>query len=109
MDFTHQPSGLVWANTLARQEARKARIITGKTNAQYISEYSDYKQYVDEKLDSSLTQDTRLSRTPQFLKQQNLTISADILNVLIAKPLLIQRIPVWRPTPVAVLSGLMSA
>lgn len=55
MDFTHQPSGLVWANTLARQEARKARIILGKTNAQYISEYSDYKQYVDEKLDSSLT------------------------------------------------------
>lgn len=27
MDFTHQPSGLVWANTLAWQEARKARII----------------------------------------------------------------------------------
>ncbi len=55
MDFTHQPSGLVWANTLTWQEARKARIILGKTNAQYISEYSDYKQYVDEKLDSSLT------------------------------------------------------
>lgn len=85
MDFTHQPSGLVWANTLAWQEARKARIILGKTNAQYISEYSDYKQYVDEKLDSSLTWDTRLSWTPQFLKQQNLTISADILNVLDSK------------------------
>ncbi|EFH3438917.1 TonB-dependent receptor [Escherichia coli] len=85
MDFTHQPSGLVWANTLAWQEARKARIILGKTNAQYISEYSDYKQYVDEKLDSSLTWDTRLSWTPQFLKQQNLTISADILNVLITR------------------------
>ena len=56
-----------------------------KTNAQYISEYSDYKQYVDEKLDSSLTWDTRLSWTPQFLKQQNLTISADILNVLDSK------------------------
>lgn len=27
MDFTHQPNGLVWANTLTRQEARKARII----------------------------------------------------------------------------------
>lgn len=85
MDFTHQPSGLVWANTLAWQEARKARIILGKTNAQYISEYSDYKQYVDEKLDSSLTWDTRLSWTPQFLQQQNLTISADILNVLDSK------------------------
>lgn len=85
MDFTHQPSGLVWANTLAWQEARKARIMLGKTNAQYISEYSDYKQYVDEKLDSSLTWDTRLSWTPQFLKQQNLTISADILNVLDSK------------------------
>ncbi|MDW7074146.1 TonB-dependent receptor, partial [Escherichia coli] len=85
MDFTHQPSGLVWANTLTWQEARKARIILGKTNAQYISEYSDYKQYVDEKLDSSLTWDTRLSWTPQFLKQQNLTISADILNVLDSK------------------------
>ncbi len=60
MDFTHQPSGLVWANTLAWQEARKARIILGKTNAQYISEYSDYKQYVDEKLDSGLTWDTPL-------------------------------------------------
>ncbi len=60
-------------------------IILGKTNAQYISEYSDYKQYVDEKLDSSLTWDTRLSWTPQFLKQQNLTISADILNVLDSK------------------------
>lgn len=47
-------------------EARKARIITGKTNAQYISEYSDYKQYVDEKLDSSLTQDTRLSGRHNF-------------------------------------------
>ncbi|EPK3696927.1 TonB-dependent receptor plug domain-containing protein, partial [Escherichia coli] len=57
----------------------------GKTNAQYISEYSDYKQYVDERLDSSLTWDTRLSWTPQFLKQQNLTISADILNVLDSK------------------------
>lgn len=54
-------------------------------NTQYISEYSDYKQYVDEKLDSSLTWDTRLSWTPQFLKQQNLTISADILNVLDSK------------------------
>ncbi|HBC9344086.1 TPA: TonB-dependent receptor plug domain-containing protein [Escherichia coli] len=85
MDFTHQPSGLVWANTLTWQEARKARIILGKTNAQYISEYSDYKQYVDEKLDSSLTWDTRLSWTPQFLKQQNLTFSADILNVLDSK------------------------
>lgn len=85
MDFTHQPSGLVWANTLAWQEARKARIILGKANAQYISEYSDYKQYVDEKLDSSLTWDTRLSWTPQFLQQQNLTISADILNVLDSK------------------------
>ncbi len=85
MDFTHQPSGLVWANTLTWQEARKARIILGKMNAQYISEYSDYKQYVDEKLDSSLTWDTRLSWTPQFLKQQNLTISADILNVLDSK------------------------
>lgn len=63
----------------------KARIILGKTNAQYISEYSDYKQYVDEKLDSSLTWDTRLSWTPQFLQQQNLTISADILNVLDSK------------------------
>ncbi|MEA0476259.1 TonB-dependent receptor [Escherichia coli] len=59
--------------------------LLGKTNAQYISEYSDYKQYVDEKLDSSLTWDTRLSWTPQFLKQQNLTISADILNVLDSK------------------------
>uniref|UniRef100_UPI001FCEF3C3 TonB-dependent receptor n=1 Tax=Escherichia coli TaxID=562 RepID=UPI001FCEF3C3 len=29
--------------------------------------------------------DTRLSWTPQFLKQQNLTISADILNVLDSK------------------------
>lgn len=66
------------------QEARKARIILGKTNAQYISEYSDYKQYVDEKLDSSLTQDTACLDI-QFLKQQNLTISADILNVLDSK------------------------
>lgn len=67
-----------------RKKRVKLALSSGKTNAQYISEYSDYKQYVDERLDSSLT-DTRLSSTPQFLKQQNLTISADILNVLDSK------------------------
>lgn len=55
MDFTHQPSGLVWANTLTGKKRVKLALSSGKTNAQYISEYSDYKQYVDEKLDSSLT------------------------------------------------------
>ncbi|EGO8188533.1 TonB-dependent receptor plug domain-containing protein [Escherichia fergusonii] len=85
MDFTHQPSGLVWANTLTWQDARKARIQLGKTNSQYQSQYTDYKQYVDEKLDSSLNWDTRISWTPQFLKAQNLTVSADILNVLDSK------------------------
>src|SRR5699024_8048633 len=84
-DFTHQPSGLVWANTLTWQDARKARIQLGKTNSQYQSQYADYKQYVDEKLDSSLNWDTRISWTPQFLKAQNLTFSADILNVLDSK------------------------
>ncbi len=57
----------MWANTLAWQEARKARIILGKTNAQYISEYSDYaSSMLTKKLDSSLTWDTRLSGRHNF-------------------------------------------
>lgn len=82
MDFAHAPSGLVWANTVTYQQARKARLALSRTNADYNSDLSDYKQFQDKKLSSSVNWDSRISWTPQFIPSRNLTVSVDALNVL---------------------------
>ncbi|HBC2947062.1 TPA: TonB-dependent receptor plug domain-containing protein [Escherichia coli O146] len=82
LDLTHKPSGITWANTFTWQDARKARLALGKNHSDYRSEYSDYRQFTDKKLDSSLNWDMRISWSPTFMNKNNLIINADILNVL---------------------------
>lgn len=82
VDFTENRYGIVWANTLTYQQARKVRLALAKNHPGYISSLSDYRQYQDTALDSSLNWDSRIAWTPTFLPQKNLTLSVDILNVL---------------------------
>ncbi len=95
-------------NTLAWQEARKARIILGKTNGNtsaniQITSSMLTKNWIAPDLGHPLVLDATISETTKP------EISADILNVLDSKTAVDTTNTVWRPTPVAVLSGLMSA
>lgn len=82
LDFEWKDYNVLFSNTVSYQQKQKSRIIARATDSCYNDNYPTARQYCDVSLSSNVNWDMRATWQPDFIKDQPLQISVDVLNVL---------------------------